>query len=292
MSTATDFNVSLEPHLADALRPLVPILPEVLSKDLSTTLDSAAKTAAPSPPTAAEGVAEAGDAIASAPPLIPYSLLSSISAWTRSPDGHDALSRCDSRLEPTDYTMVALLAGTRTSPEKNFPHMPVKPEASEEAHRELNDRRAVTAVLNALLSVIGSGVATWWAADRLNWKPEWKALLALFVAIVVAVSEAILFMIWDARRSKRITKLSRALRSQDASTLISDGEQASLKAPEDGLAAERTHSPNGKSHMRSICLWPNLRRRPVYTSTSSEGSVPTMRSMSLTSSPPILLVRS
>lgn len=76
--------------------------------------------------------------------------------------------------------MVALLAGTRTSPEKSFPHMPVKPEASEEARRELNDRRAVTAVLNALLSVIGSGVATWWAADKLGWKQEWVRLHAVY----------------------------------------------------------------------------------------------------------------
>ena len=173
MGSAVNFNVSLEPHLVDTLRPLVPVLPDTLSKELSATLASAAKSSTPSSPTAAGTVTEVGDNTASAPPLIPYSLLSSISTWTRSSDGRDALTRCSPSLEPKDYTMVALLAGTRTSPEKKFPNTPVKPEASEKARQELNDRRAVTAVLNALLSVIGSGAATWWAADKLSWKQEW-----------------------------------------------------------------------------------------------------------------------
>ena len=161
--------------------------------------------------------------------------------------------------------MVALLAGTRTSPERVFP--PVDPSLTlqndplEIRRRELSDRRAVTALLNALLSIAGAGVATWWAADRLGWRNEWvrllfhlppvtprsasslsvrvppsraaprpratplcapyvaphparprprlpapprcqRVLLALSVAIVVASSEAALYLIWEDRRAK------------------------------------------------------------------------------------------
>ncbi len=71
--------------------------------------------------------------------------------------------------------MVALLAGTRTSPERKFPSMPVSTGEGDEAarKRELGDRRAVTAVFNVLLSILGSGLATWWAAGRLAWRDEW-----------------------------------------------------------------------------------------------------------------------
>ncbi|PSS31030.1 hypothetical protein PHLCEN_2v2443 [Hermanssonia centrifuga] len=110
--------------------------------------------------------------------------------------------------------MVALLAGTRTSPERKFPsHAPLVTDGQAEAGRELNDRRAVTAVLNALLSIFGSGAATWWAAEKLYWKDEWcshlsaqKVLLALLVAIAVATSEVVLYLIWDARRSDSSSK--------------------------------------------------------------------------------------
>ncbi|GJE91158.1 hypothetical protein PsYK624_073070 [Phanerochaete sordida] len=242
MSTIGDFNVSLEPHLVDTLLPLLPILPETLSNKLAVTLEEAAQSTPPPAPSAAP---EDGGSTAAAPPLIRYSLISSVAAWARSPDGRDALSRRSPPLEPANYTMVALLAGTRTSPEKNFPHIAAKPDASQEASRELNDRRAVTAVLNALLSVIGSGVATWWAADRLHWKQEWKALFALSVAILVAASEAILFTIWDARRSKRISKMSTALRSQGPTTRVpaDDASEGAVTVPEDGSQAERTQLP-------------------------------------------------
>ena len=68
--------------------------------------------------------------------------------------------------------MVALLAGTKTSPERKFPDVP-RVSQDDESQRARNDRRAIVALLNALLSVIGSGVATWWAAQHLSWENEW-----------------------------------------------------------------------------------------------------------------------
>ena len=69
--------------------------------------------------------------------------------------------------------MVALLAGTRTSPDKKFPQLPHSLTRAESAARDIGDRRAIIAVLNALLSVICTGAATWWAAQRTGWRDEW-----------------------------------------------------------------------------------------------------------------------
>ena len=169
MSTASDLNVYFDAHLVEALQPLVPILPQELSEQLSSALDSVVPIAPLDPPhtSAASPSIDAARPV----PLIQYSLLSAISAWARSIDGRRVLIQC--HLEPNAYMMVSLLAGTKVSPEKQFPATPRHTGGVEEAQREMNDRRAVTAVLNALLSVLGSGVATWWAADRLRWKNEW-----------------------------------------------------------------------------------------------------------------------
>ena len=35
------------------------------------------------------------------------------------------------------------------------------------------ERQAITSLVNALLSVIGSGFAAWWAAGKTGWKYEW-----------------------------------------------------------------------------------------------------------------------
>ncbi|KZT01322.1 uncharacterized protein LAESUDRAFT_664130 [Laetiporus sulphureus 93-53] len=186
LDTASELNISLEPHLLEALRKLPPTLIPSLSSQLSAVLNADNSEASASSRT------------------IPYPLLASISSWARSADGERALRENDPPLQPSDYSMVSLLAGTRTSPDRKFPSVQTASTPHEQAQRDLSDRRMVTAVINALLSIGGAGVATWWAAGRLAWKDEWKVLLALFVAIVVATSEAILYMIWDARRTQRL----------------------------------------------------------------------------------------
>ncbi|KAI0644174.1 hypothetical protein C8Q79DRAFT_873152, partial [Trametes meyenii] len=195
--------VSLEEHLADALRPLLPLLPEALSADLNRALNAPHSDpnsdVSPGPPSSSGS--------SSPPPAvrtIPYQLLSTISKWSRTPAGAQVLASHEPPLAAQDYAMVALLAGTRTSPDRKFPSAPSGTNADTPAaaqKRELSDRRAVTAVLNALLSIGGAGVATFWAAGRLAWKDEWKVLLALSVSIVVAASEVILYIIWDSRRT-------------------------------------------------------------------------------------------
>jgi hypothetical protein len=147
--------VSLEPHLAETLRSLVDVVPAPLSAELSPLL-SVTKTTSSSTPT------------------IPYALLRSIARWARTEEGAKALKAKDPPLDPLAYSMVTLLAGTRTSPDKKFPQSSHSSSArSENAAREISDRRAIVAVLNSLLSVICTGVATWWAAQRTGWRDEW-----------------------------------------------------------------------------------------------------------------------
>ena len=157
-ATDNDLNVSFEPHLVEALRPLVSLLPDDLSSKLMVALaayDSPSSSRKPDVPS-----------------LIPYSLLSGISSWARSSMGASKLSSQNPPLDPNSYSMVTLLAGTKTSPERKFPDVP-RGSHDDELQRARSDRRAIVGLLNALLSVIGSGVATWWAAQRLSWENEW-----------------------------------------------------------------------------------------------------------------------
>lgn len=156
--TDRDLNISLEPHLADTLRPLLLLLPPELASQLTPVV-------LPS-----EGPL---------PNTISYSLLGTISAWARSPNGEESLAAHDPPLRPADYSMIALLAGTRTSPERRFPAHVARGDDAE-GRKAYSDRRAVTDVFNALLSIGSSGAATWWAAGRLAWKDEWVRTYCMF----------------------------------------------------------------------------------------------------------------
>ncbi|KAF7294490.1 hypothetical protein MKEN_01441600 [Mycena kentingensis (nom. inval.)] len=173
-------NVSLELHLHQILTPLQSLLPPDLADQLDPYLVH--------PP----------------PPTIPYPLLLAISQWTRTPAG-DALLRGAS-LNPSSYTMVALLAGTTTSPERKFGTYIPEPSPEDVAAARKAERKAITSIVNALLSIFGSGFAAWWASDKVGWKYEWRVLFALGVAAVVAISEAVLYLIWDSRRTKDETR--------------------------------------------------------------------------------------
>jgi TMEM199 family protein len=142
---ADDLNISLTDNLYAHLQPLPAWVAPSLANQLSPFLTT------PSPPT------------------IPYSILSSISRWSRS-------SSFPPSLESKDYTMVTLLAGTTTSPERHFPAYIPKVDV-EEARRARDDRKAITALLNGLLSIGGAGVATWWIAEGRGWKDEWVGVL-------------------------------------------------------------------------------------------------------------------
>ncbi|KAF8631894.1 hypothetical protein AX15_002155 [Amanita polypyramis BW_CC] len=180
-----EFNISLEKHLVDVLRPLHPRLPDNLAEKVAPYLSG------------------------SPPVVIPYSLLFSISRWTRSDAGLNALHAQNPSLDPQSYSMVSLLAGTTTSPERFFgTYIPPRDPAEVQAEKK-RERKAITTLLNALLSIAGSAFAAWWAAEKTGWRNEWRVLLSLFVAVVVAVSEAVLFLLWQSRAIKVADKKRR-----------------------------------------------------------------------------------
>jgi TMEM199 family protein len=138
-----NLNISLEPHLLDVLRPLPSHLPPDLSGSLVPYLSN--------PP----------------PPAIPYDLLFQISKWSRTPDFPAMLSA-------KDYTMIALLAGTKTSPERRFPpHIPKEDAEQRARERSSEDKKIIIALINAVLSVAGAGLATSWVAEGRGWDDEW-----------------------------------------------------------------------------------------------------------------------
>ncbi|KAF9074917.1 hypothetical protein BDP27DRAFT_1415831 [Rhodocollybia butyracea] len=168
----SNVNISLEDHLVSALEPLVPIIDVNISKTLVQSLSEQ---------------------------IIPYTLLQSVSRWSRSPEGSSALR--SHSLDPNAYSMISLLAGTTTSPERKFgPYVaPLEPEQLvAEGKRE---RKAITTIINGVLSVIGSGAAAWIMSEQTHWKREWRMLFALFVAVIVAVAETVLYIIWQSRSS-------------------------------------------------------------------------------------------
>lgn len=148
----SELNISLEPHLRDVLAPLVRILPEETTQQLTSRLSP--------------------ESNAIAVPVIPYELILKISRWCQTLDGKAALQTCSPPLDPQSYTVVSLLAGTRTSPEKHFPPYTAK-DAEEEQRLRTKDRKAIATLVNAFLSVIGTGVATWWASTHTGMQLEW-----------------------------------------------------------------------------------------------------------------------
>ncbi|KAH0582939.1 hypothetical protein H2248_010838 [Termitomyces sp. 'cryptogamus'] len=150
-----NLNISLEPHLVDALRDLRPVVPHDLADTLSQYTAS------------------------TPPPTIPYS----------------------------------------------------DPEEIEAANSA--ERKSITSLLNGLLSVLGSGFAVWWAADKLRWKNEWRVLLALFASIVVAVAEAVLYLIWQSRlsNSKRTKPRHKVRRQLEKNNDFNGTETSSKEKP-------------------------------------------------------------
>lgn len=145
-------NISLEPHLRDILAALLCILPQETSRKLTPRLSPEVNT--------------------TAVPVIPYELILEISKWCQTMDGRAALQACLPPLDPQSYTMVSLLAGTRTSPEKYFPPYTAK-NPEEEQRLQTKDRKTIATLVNAVLSIVGTGVATWWASEHLRMQLEW-----------------------------------------------------------------------------------------------------------------------
>ncbi|KAE9399869.1 hypothetical protein BT96DRAFT_1100608 [Gymnopus androsaceus JB14] len=196
----SNVNVSLEPHLISALEPLLQICDPPLSNQLAQHLTQ---------------------------PIIPYSVLQSVSRWSRSPAGSSALRACSPPLDPNSYSMIALLAGTTTSPERKFGSYVPPQEPDQIMNQQKRERKAITTIINGVLSVIGSGAAAWLGSERTSWKQEWRVLFAFFVAVIVAVSETVLYIIWQSRSS---SSSSQPVRRKYIRAKKQDGDPHSISA--------------------------------------------------------------
>ena len=79
--------------------------------------------------------------------------------------------------------MIALLAGTVTSPAAKLAPYKRSPSPEEKAIIRSKERKAISALINGVLSVIGVGVAAWWASNSSGWKRENVSLFPFALGI-------------------------------------------------------------------------------------------------------------
>lgn len=142
-------NISLQPHVIEILKKVVNLVPP----DIHSSLEKYTRNEPPS--------------------TIPYETLQTVARWARTPFGIDSLQNHLPPVEVTELTMINLLAGATSSPERVFPPSAPVLEPEEAAAAQLREKRVIAVLANSLLSIGGVGFAAWFAAERLGWKNEW-----------------------------------------------------------------------------------------------------------------------
>ncbi|CAE7216902.1 unnamed protein product [Rhizoctonia solani] len=163
---------------------------------------------------------------------IPYDLITGIAKWSGSEKGKEKLK--DKGLDPASYSLIPLLAGTTFAPSSK-PPPPPPPE-----HDPAADRRAITALINGMFSVVGVGFAAWWASGNVHWRNETRVLLALASSIIVAISEGVLYLIWSSHVEKRKEQQKR--RKVSRSTSKETIEEKPVGVEEEVLPQEETQA--------------------------------------------------
>ena len=161
-STAQEVNVSLEDHLLENLRGILPLLPEAIRPSLEKYVREPR-------------------------PHIPYSILANVSKWSRTDEGRATLEAKD--LNEASYTTVALLAGTLTSPERKFGDYVPPKDADEIAVEQARERKLITALANSVLSIAGVGVGVFWASEKIGWKNEWVCPHLCYLGLGIFIVE-------------------------------------------------------------------------------------------------------
>ncbi|KAL5633168.1 hypothetical protein ACGC1H_003607 [Rhizoctonia solani] len=152
---------------------------------------------------------------------VPYDLITGIAKWSGSEKGKNVLKAED--LDPSSYSLIPLLAGTTFAPSSK-PPPPPPPD-----HDPAADKRAITALINGLFSVVGVGFAAWWAAGNVYWRNETRVLLALASSIIVAISEGVLYLIWSSHVEKRKEEQKRRKASKSRSKAILEEKPAGVE---------------------------------------------------------------
>ncbi|KAG7093766.1 hypothetical protein E1B28_007414 [Marasmius oreades] len=211
--TASQLSVSLEIHLVEALQSLFPVLPSVQQAQLEPYLSTSNR-----------------------PSSIPYALLQSVSQWARSTTGQQSLQSASQILNPNDYSMIALLAGATTSPGSKFPPYQPSKGAEEIAQDNKRERRAIGIIVNAVFSIVGTGGACWWGSKNTGWKLEWRVLFAFLAAMVVALAEIVLYILWQQRQNTPPQQQKRFIRIKRDISEVDDTLPAPLTLKEKSTA--------------------------------------------------------
>lgn len=102
---------------------------------------------------------------------------------------------------PSDYSMIALLAGTVTAPSAKLP--PYKPPLTpeEQAILKSKERKAISALINGFLSVVGVGVAGWWAGGSIGMRQDHVSSASIrfmrtILNMCLLLAEGTSFRIW------------------------------------------------------------------------------------------------
>ncbi|KAF8327146.1 uncharacterized protein EI90DRAFT_1819185 [Cantharellus anzutake] len=174
---------------------------------------------------------------------IRHHTLHQISRWAQSEEGRSSLR--SHGLDPADYLLISLLSGVTSLPFTNPP--PYDPDAGDPnkaSRRAAQDRRAVVALLNALFSILGVGIGSFWIAGSGGWKLEHRTLFALFTAVVIATTEGILYLIWSNRASQKDSRRRIAKRLYTRVSSIKDDD------PDEVIAEIPELTPNGGTTLR------------------------------------------
>jgi len=135
-------------------------------------------------------------------PEIGYETLHQISRWAQSEAGKSSLR--SHGLDASDYLLISLLSGVTSSPSTNPPpYDPDEFNPNKTSRRAAQDRRAIVALLNALFSILGVGIGSFWIAGSAGWKLEHRTIFALFASIVIAATEGALYLIWSNRTNQK-----------------------------------------------------------------------------------------
>ncbi|KAJ1306882.1 hypothetical protein OPQ81_007867 [Rhizoctonia solani] len=191
--------ISVPEHLWETLLPLLKL--DIEPPELQTSLREHIK------PTIEDTLTE-----------VPYDLITGIAKWSGSEKGKENLKQ--EGLDPSSYSLIPLLAGTTFAPSSKPPPLP----APERDHTE--DRRAISALINGLFSIVGVGFAAWWASGNLYWRNEMRVLLALAASIIVAISEGVLYLIWSSHVEKRKQQQTRRKTSKPKSKVALEEEKS------------------------------------------------------------------
>jgi len=242
-STSSSGTVSLPAHLRESLETVLSIVPNSLATSLRPHIDSSSQ-------------------------IIPSSVLQQLAKWARSPEGLSALRTAN--LDPHDYSTIALFAGTRTTPNSSFSGSDLSAGTKSRKSGLRNDRKGVTALANAVFSVVGAGFAAYWAASNAGWGLHkvrgWcevsaatltgfqqSMFLGLFTAFVVGFSEAVLFTLWQRRVERRAnakkTFVKRVVRVEyPAEHPAADKEDSSAKPEDEDTSLRQRRIATGTGH--------------------------------------------